>query len=368
MTTKNNQETIDLVISFDTTGSMYPCLTQVRRNVRGLVNDLFTRVPDLRIGIIAHGDYCDEGSTYVTRELDLTDDAKSICGFIDSAGPTGGGDSPECYELVLRRARQMSWRSGKAKAFMLIGDDVPHPPHYSMNVQKIDWRNELELLLEARVNVYGVHAMPGCRAHSRPFYEEIAKKTGGFYLTLDQFSIIGDVITAVALKQDGPAQLQTFVDDLASRGRMTRNMSSVISTLTGRKVAAMPSIRDAAGNELVPVPTGRFQILDVDADAVIKDFVEAQGARFKPGRGFYQLTKSEKVQGYKEIILSAKGTGDIYTGPKVRELLGLGTDDGRLSTKSFLSSYDIFVQSNSYNRKLTAGTKFLYEVEDWDAR
>jgi hypothetical protein len=26
----------------------------------------------------------------------------------------------------------------------------------------------------------------------------------------------------------------------------------------------------------------------------------------------------------------------------------------------------VFVQSTSYNRKLIGGTKFLYEVEDWD--
>jgi hypothetical protein len=54
----------DICISFDTTGSMYPCLTQVRRNVNELITRLFNEVTDLNISIIAHGDYCDKGRPY----------------------------------------------------------------------------------------------------------------------------------------------------------------------------------------------------------------------------------------------------------------------------------------------------------------
>ena len=64
-------DTIDIVFSFDTTGSMYPCLTQVRRKVKETVKFLFEEVPNIRIGIITHGDYCD-GDDVITM-LDLTD-------------------------------------------------------------------------------------------------------------------------------------------------------------------------------------------------------------------------------------------------------------------------------------------------------
>ncbi len=53
------KDTIDLLFSFDTTGSMYPCLTQVRRYVEQTTKDLFKFIPNIRIGIIAHGDYYD---------------------------------------------------------------------------------------------------------------------------------------------------------------------------------------------------------------------------------------------------------------------------------------------------------------------
>lgn len=55
-----------IVFTFDTTGSMYPCLTQTRRSITETVKRLFRELPDLEIGIIAHGDYCDAGSPYVT--------------------------------------------------------------------------------------------------------------------------------------------------------------------------------------------------------------------------------------------------------------------------------------------------------------
>ncbi len=64
-------ENIEVVFNFDTTGSMYPCLTQVRRKTKNTVTRLMDEIPIIRIGIIAHGDYCDERSTYVTKRFDL---------------------------------------------------------------------------------------------------------------------------------------------------------------------------------------------------------------------------------------------------------------------------------------------------------
>ena len=62
---------VEVVFSFDTTGSMYPCLTQVRRHIKSTVTRLGEEVPGIRIGIIAHGDYCDKNVTYVTKHLPL---------------------------------------------------------------------------------------------------------------------------------------------------------------------------------------------------------------------------------------------------------------------------------------------------------
>ncbi len=364
-----SKSSIDVCITFDTTGSMYPCLTQVRRSCKDTVKRLFKDVPGLRVAIVAHGDYCDAGSTYVTKIMDFSDDEKKIVQFIDKVEPTGGGDSPECYELVLHQARALKWTSGKSKVVVMIGDDMPHGPTYAQNVKHIDWRNELGLLLEAGINVYGVHAMPGCRKHSKGFYEEIAKKTGGFYLTLDQFSTINDLIMAVCFKQGGDEQLQGFEKEVKETGRMNRNLDKIISVLLGRKPAFA-----AADADLHAVPAGRFQVLPIDKRQGIADFVRDQGIEFKKGRGFYELTKAETVHGYKEIILMDRTTGDIFNGAKVREMLELPPqadrkdaerEDVKLRPVSF-EKYAVFIQSTSSNRALVEGTRLLYEVPDWE--
>src|SRR4051812_10375009 len=101
--------TIEVVFSFDTTGSMYPCLTQVRKKIGAPAARLMKEVPGMRIGIIAHGDYCDAGSTYVTKALDLTDDPGAVCRFVERVGPTGGGGAPGGYGVVLNEGRSFSW-------------------------------------------------------------------------------------------------------------------------------------------------------------------------------------------------------------------------------------------------------------------
>lgn len=361
---------IDVCITFDTTGSMYPCLTQVRREARQTVKQLFRDIPGLRVAVIAHGDYCDEHSTYVTKALNFSSDQDRICDFIENVGPTHGGDAPECYELVLNEARQLNWQAGKAKVLVVIGDDVPHGPNYRENKKKLDWRNELGLLLEAGINVYGVHCMPGIRQHSKSFYEEIARKTGGFYLTLDQFSRITTLIKAICYKQSGDEQLHSFEAEIKSAGQMDRNMTFVFSVLFGKTPADLPKSESG----LVPVPAGRFQVLYVDEAQGIQAFVKDQGCDFKKGRGFYELTKPETVQGFKEIILVDKATGDIFTGAEVREMMGLppqtaekssARQDVKIKPVSF-AKYRVFIQSTSWNRKLVPGTHLMYEVSDWE--
>lgn len=348
---------IEVVFSFDTTGSMYPCLTQVRRKVKNTVTRLAEEIPGIRIGVIAHGDYCDRASTYVTTSLDLTNDVDAICHFVENVGPTGGGDAPECYELVLHEAQELAWSKDASKAFVLIGDDVPHAPAH--NPLRLNWRDELAKLTRLGVAVYGVQALG--RKHATKFYQELAERSGGDHLGLDQFASITDIVLAICYKQSSPDQLARYEQEVTTQGRMNRSLNRVFSTMLRRKVETASTDAD-----LHAVAPGRFQVLEVDRDAPIKQFVEDQGATFKKGRGFYEFTKTETIQGHKEIILMDRASGDFYEGEKARELLGLPTGETARIRPTDLETYTVFVQSTSVNRKLIGGTKFLYEVEDWD--
>ncbi|RKH46765.1 vWA domain-containing protein [Corallococcus sicarius] len=357
MSTSVIDNRVEVVFSFDTTGSMYPCLAQVRKKLGSAVARLTKEIPGIRIGIIAHGDYCDAGSTYVTKALDLTDDAKAITRFVEKVGQTGGGDAPECYELVLHEARSLSWTEGYTKAFVLIGDDVPHGP--AQNPKKLDWRKEVDALGKRGVPVYGVQALN--RRHATAFYKELAEKSGGFHLSLDQFSHITDMLLAVCYKQSSDAQLQAYEAEVSREGRMNRGLNAMFNTMLKRATSTLFGATD-----LRAVPPGRFQVLEVDGDSAIKEFVTENGLGFKTGRGFYEFTKTETIQGRKEVVLMDRKTGDLYSGERAREMLGLPPGETVRIRPASLEKYVVFVQSTSANRKLRGGTKFLYEVEDWD--
>jgi hypothetical protein len=348
---------IEILFSVDTTGSMFPCLTQVRRKIGETVKRLMKDIPGIRLGMIAHGDYCDAGSTYVTKILDLTDDGDSIVRFVEKVGPTGGGDAPECYELVLHEARTLSWTEGYKRALVLIGDDVPHGP--AQNPKRLDWRKELDALTNKGISVYGVQCLN--RRHATPFYEELARKSGGFHLSLDQFAYVVDAILAIAYNQQGgEAAVQRFEKEIVRENRMNRGLDKVFGAMLKRETSTAFGTTD-----LRAVSPGRFQVLDVDDNAVIKDFVLTNGLTFKTGRGFYEFTKTETIQGGKEIVLMDRKTGDLYSGDQAREMLSLPIGSSARVKPASLEKYVVFVQSTSYNRKLIGGTRFLYEVEDW---
>lgn len=397
---------MDLLVSFDTTGSMYPVLSQVRREVEQFVKDMFTEFTDLRLGIIAHGDYCDKDNPYTIRVMDFTRDEERLCDFVRSTAKTFGGDADECYELVLNTAyKELDWRDDADKIMIMIGDASPHSVNYSMNKGRLDWRKEADNLADLGVKVFSVHALAGYRSSSRAFYKTVAEKTLGVYLTLDQFNEIVDLIKATVCQQDGEEKLNEFVTIIRDNGRMTRSMENNIKRLRGEKVddtyesytkrtatksedddvikymkrtrmvkTGKKSADDVVIKEmdkLVPVIPGRFQVMTVDKNCDIKGFVTENGIEFKKGRGFYELTKAETVQQYKEIIMQDRETGEMFNGSQVREKLGLQpqTEKGGVNEKLYAKDakeFRIFVQSTSVNRKLIAGTTFLYEITDMD--
>ena len=82
---------LDLVISFDDTGSMHAVRKQVRHRVNELVDSLRNNVDGLRIGVIIHNDYCDMPNHIYS--LDLTSDMSSVKNFVNRSSPQGGGDA-----------------------------------------------------------------------------------------------------------------------------------------------------------------------------------------------------------------------------------------------------------------------------------
>ena len=144
---------MEIVFSFDTTGSMSCCLETVRQVLQDVLERLFADIPGLKVAIFAHGDYCDARTSYVTKFVNFTNNVQELCKFAENTGPTGGGDADECYELVLHEVRtKLNWTPGTQRALVLIGDANPHEPNYrhyqGKDGLKLDWRHETQKLKE----------------------------------------------------------------------------------------------------------------------------------------------------------------------------------------------------------------------------
>lgn len=350
---------IDIVLSFDTTGSMYPCLAEVRRRVDATATRLFKEVPNLRIGIIAHGDYCDAGRTYVTKHLQLTNDPIAVSYFVKNVEATGGGDAPECYELVLQEARtKMQWTPDSKRLLIMIGDEVPHA--IAHNPGRIDWKAEAKSLLDLGVVIHGVQALNN--RHAESFYQTIADTTGGVHLRLSQFNEATDMLVALTYSQVSPEAVQTYEAEVVSEKRMTRSLSAIFDKVMKRD----PATGTYGAVDARATDPARFQRILVDKDRAIKEFVIDHGLIFKVGRGFYEFTKRETIQASKEVIILDRETGDMFEGEAARSVLGLpigasinlNPRDAGFDT----NKYTVFVQSTSANRKLMGGTAFLYEA------
>ncbi|XP_074659039.1 uncharacterized protein LOC141911864 [Tubulanus polymorphus] len=222
---------IEVVFSFDTTGSMYSCLEQVRTKLRETVTRLLRDIPTIRIGIIGHGDYCDDttagGNKYVVKMKDLTTDVDDLVSFVESVPSTCGGDSPECYEWVLHKAQQLDWGEHSAKALVIIGDACPHNPGYTDLY--INWLDELDILKGMDIKVYGVQALSN--SHAACFYNEMSSRTGGAALALKDFQLITDMFLAVCYNESSPEQLQQYCEEIEQEGRMNEATKEMFDKL-----------------------------------------------------------------------------------------------------------------------------------------
>lgn len=110
---------------------------------------------------------------------------------------------------------------------------------------------------------------------------------------------------------------------------------------------------------LSELPTREYKIFDVRKDEPISDFVVRWTKRdYVKGSSYYELTKPEVIQSYKEISIQNRHNGKVYAGLNARKILGLPDYEIKVSPGDY-GDWRIFVQSTSVNRKLIGGTLLL---------
>lgn len=143
---------------------------------------------------------------------------------------------------------------------------------------------------------------------------------------------------------------ENFMEGRSKGVRGSRNLFS-----TGSDAVNSGTIQAA---RLTPLPHSDYKLVPVPREAVIRPFVQECGYSYQAGMAYYQLTKTETIQGNKQLAVVDKKTDQVYTGTGVRGMIGLGSQNVRVKP-DFNPQYDIYVQSTSVNRKLLPGTKLL---------
>lgn len=141
----------------------------------------------------------------------------------------------------------------------------------------------------------------------------------------------------------------------ASRSAGAKSSSAFYADTSNVNVAALEDVTSKISLYVVP---------DTDMGIEIRPFILRHRMEYLKGSAFYQLTKTEaKVGHQKKILVRDRPTGKFFTGNSARDMIGLPHDRNARLHPGDHKNFDIFIQSESVNRKLVAGTGVAYWKE-----
>jgi len=126
-----SQDGIELVLCFDSTGSMQPTINAARKAMIHVIGILEGLSPDLRVGLVHYKDVHDifkkgegNGAEVLSK---LTPKLRTVSKKLDRLQADGGGDLPEKVYGGLWHAlhRNMGWTLPASKMVVVIGDAPP---------------------------------------------------------------------------------------------------------------------------------------------------------------------------------------------------------------------------------------------------
>jgi hypothetical protein len=192
---------LEVVLCFDSTGSMGGEIDQVKRQIERIGQALITLIPKARISVCT---YRDRGDAYVVKGLPLTTNIQDVSSYLSKIRAEAGGDHPEAVEEGLYwSSSQNQFRSSARKVILLFGDAPPHPER----LQRC-----LEIATEFRKSRNGVISTVTCRSDAPlPEFYQIAMAGGGeAFLTTDQRQIMTQLMVLVFGSQHRQKVVEAF--------------------------------------------------------------------------------------------------------------------------------------------------------------
>lgn len=182
---------LDLIVVFDTSGSMQSSIDSVREQTVETIRRLKTKCPDIRVGLVEYRDFQDaEAPAMRAWEFDSPENQiERMNGFVAK----GGGDEPEDQYAALMRAIKMKWRNtdeagnSVTKLIVLITDASAKKPD--------KFGNTADKVAKAAFDVDPAHIYPivvGGASQAIADAQEIADKTSGEMLSAKSGAEVAD--------------------------------------------------------------------------------------------------------------------------------------------------------------------------------
>lgn len=176
-----------------------------------------------------------------------------------------------------------------------------------------------------------------------------------------KFSIPEDNVREWEISEIGMEQ-SNYVNTVGTQQYFTARQAGATRVKCFYKDIDLANVDKKNINRLKDI-SNNFVSYNVTKEEDIKSFILGKTKKdYVLGSCYYQLTKTEKIQPSKNVLLIKKGEDKILGGDKVKEILGINLNsDVKVNPKN-LMDYEIYVQSTSHNRKLVRGTKVLVDL------
>ena len=192
---------LDVVIAFDSTGSMTGEINEVKEQIHKIGTTMLALVPKTRFSLCT---YRDKGDSYVAKGIPLTSDIRQLEYFLKGIEAGGGGDHPEAVQEGLKWALENNkFRASARKIILVFGDAPPHADDQPMC---------LKLAKNFRGQDKGVVSTVTCRAKSpMPEFYAIADAGGGeAFLATDSRQIVSQLVILVFGSQHKDKVVEAF--------------------------------------------------------------------------------------------------------------------------------------------------------------
>lgn len=254
-------------------------------------------------------------------------------------------------------------------------------PLYDAIGDMIDLMQSLPDINREDVSVLTIITTDGQEMHSRKYRQaslgskiKAMTATGRWTFVVRAPASMGQVDRQALLDMGIPAgNIQTWDTTAEGMAASTAATTAAVSNYYAQRSAGVKSTGafyadaskvDITALEDISKKVSLYVVDPADNGVEIRPFILRHRMEYLKGSAFYQLTKTEsKVSHTKQILVRDRASGKIFHGPQARTMIGLPSDRNARLHPGDHKNFDLFIQSESVNRKLVGGTGVVYWKE-----